>query len=235
MANNFLSRLLPSGGEPSIYETLRQDDASNDIDLEERAGMATREDSQPAFQDEPFDASNEAASENITASHNETPDKFDAHPSSSEFLSSKSLPKRPAEVEAEELDEDVPQSLLVEDRDDGIPSLPPQRQTRHSSTIPEVTSRVTRANWQAMQEQQELGDNTIPPPISSRNGKKNAKLGVSQDPKEKALWFWANVSNLDIFLRDVYDYFLGNGIWCITLSRLLNLLSVFPFDSAINV
>ncbi len=44
------------------------------------------------------------------------------------------------------------------------------------------------------------------------------------DPKERALWMWANVENLDNFLQDVYDYFLGNGIWSVLLSRLLNLL-----------
>lgn len=35
---------------------------------------------------------------------------------------------------------------------------------------------------------------------------------------------WANVSNLDVFIRDVYDYYLGAGIWCILLERLLHLL-----------
>jgi len=43
-------------------------------------------------------------------------------------------------------------------------------------------------------------------------------------PKEQAMWRWANVENLDNFLKDVYDYFLGNGIKCILLGRVLNLL-----------
>ncbi|OAX81033.1 hypothetical protein ACJ72_04627 [Emergomyces africanus] len=40
------------------------------------------------------------------------------------------------------------------------------------------------------------------------------------------MWRWANVENLDNFLADVYDYFLGNGIKSILLSRVLNLLTL---------
>lgn len=45
-------------------------------------------------------------------------------------------------------------------------------------------------------------------------------------PKERAMWMWANVTNLDIFLQDVYDYYLGNGWYCIALQRFLNLTVV---------
>lgn len=46
------------------------------------------------------------------------------------------------------------------------------------------------------------------------------------DPKERALWKWANVENLDNFLQEVYNYYLGNGFYCILLSRLLNMATV---------
>lgn len=46
------------------------------------------------------------------------------------------------------------------------------------------------------------------------------------NPKEKALWKWANVENLDIFFQDVYNYYLGNGLSCIMLQKLLNLLTL---------
>lgn len=42
-------------------------------------------------------------------------------------------------------------------------------------------------------------------------------------PKDKALWRWANVDNLDKFLADVYEYYTNKGMWSITLSRLLGL------------
>lgn len=43
------------------------------------------------------------------------------------------------------------------------------------------------------------------------------------NPRERALWKWANVENLDLFLQEVYSYFLGNGIYCILLNRALNM------------
>lgn len=46
------------------------------------------------------------------------------------------------------------------------------------------------------------------------------------DDYEKALWNWVNVYNLDAFLQEVYSYYEGKGIYCIALSRGLNLLSV---------
>ena len=48
------------------------------------------------------------------------------------------------------------------------------------------------------------------------------------DAYERALWSWVNVYNLDAFLQEVYHYYQGKGIYCIALSRGLNLLSV-PF------
>jgi autophagy-related protein 9 len=46
------------------------------------------------------------------------------------------------------------------------------------------------------------------------------------DAYERALWNWVNVYNLDAFLQEVYYYYEGKGIYCIALSRGLNLLSV---------
>lgn len=46
------------------------------------------------------------------------------------------------------------------------------------------------------------------------------------DGYEKALWNWINVYNIDVFLQDVYSYYEGRGIYCIALSRGLNLLFV---------
>ncbi|CBQ69197.1 related to ATG9-integral membrane protein required for Cvt and autophagy transport [Sporisorium reilianum SRZ2] len=44
--------------------------------------------------------------------------------------------------------------------------------------------------------------------------------------KQKALWMWANVDNLDAFLQEVYAYYVGRGAICIALSRSLNLLTM---------
>lgn len=73
--------------------------------------------------------------------------------------------------------------------------------------------------------------------LNTRNNKKvlpelippqNRKLSNTPafnllDPHERALWKWANVEDLDLFLQQVYSYFLGNGIYCILLNRTLNM------------
>lgn len=46
------------------------------------------------------------------------------------------------------------------------------------------------------------------------------------DPKDRALWKWANVDHLDSFLREIYDYYLGKGFYCIILSRILNMATI---------
>jgi len=59
-------------------------------------------------------------------------------------------------------------------------------------------------------------------------GPRGAALGMG--PKERALWRWVNVDDLDAFLGQVYGYYTGKGIWAIALAKLLNLLSVVNRD-----
>ncbi|KAI7870405.1 autophagy protein Apg9-domain-containing protein [Spinellus fusiger] len=40
---------------------------------------------------------------------------------------------------------------------------------------------------------------------------------------DRTMWRWTNVQNMDTFFQRVYDYYLGKGVYCIILSRLLNL------------
>ncbi|SCU92664.1 LANO_0E01684g1_1 [Lachancea nothofagi CBS 11611] len=44
--------------------------------------------------------------------------------------------------------------------------------------------------------------------------------------RERALWKWANVENLDIFLQEVYQYYLGNGFYCICIEKALNIATL---------
>lgn len=46
------------------------------------------------------------------------------------------------------------------------------------------------------------------------------------DAKERAYWKWSNVENMDIFLQEIYAYFLGNGMYCIILSRIVNMATI---------
>ncbi|KAG7660504.1 ATG9 [[Candida] subhashii] len=43
-------------------------------------------------------------------------------------------------------------------------------------------------------------------------------------PKERALYLWANITNMDEFLSDVYYYYRGKGIVNIVLTRVIDLL-----------
>ena len=45
-------------------------------------------------------------------------------------------------------------------------------------------------------------------------------------PRDRALWLWANVDDLDAFFSEAYAYYLGKGVVCIALSRVLNLVTV---------
>ncbi|KAK6205360.1 autophagy-related protein 9 [Scheffersomyces amazonensis] len=42
-------------------------------------------------------------------------------------------------------------------------------------------------------------------------------------PKERALWLWANIINMDDFLNDMYYYYRGKGLLNIVLSKLVDL------------
>ncbi|KAK4048677.1 autophagy protein atg9 [Microbotryomycetes sp. JL201] len=53
-----------------------------------------------------------------------------------------------------------------------------------------------------------------------------SRRAAGMSARERALWRWVNVEDLDVFLQQVYVYFVGKGIWAIGLSRLLNLLTI---------
>ncbi|KPV73033.1 uncharacterized protein RHOBADRAFT_17299 [Rhodotorula graminis WP1] len=52
------------------------------------------------------------------------------------------------------------------------------------------------------------------------------RWAAGMSAKERALWRWVNVGDLDGFLQQVYLYYVGKGIWAIGLERTLNLLTV---------
>ncbi|KAI9823521.1 MAG: autophagy protein atg9 [Phylliscum demangeonii] len=231
MASNLLSRILPPGaGMPSVYETLQQEDESSEgTDVEERAGLALDEENLAApFEDLELD---QADVDRLSDSHVIKNDG--ATPRRREPKTARGH-SRPRWMEAEpglswheEGDDEVPQSLLVEGGDligatksDAEPA--PILADVSPGPGPSTPARV---QWERTQQPRNLHDDVTPEsswkrkPTRSRNGR------LVIDPKERAMWRWANVENLDNFLKDVYDYFLGHGIWCIVLSRALQLLT----------
>lgn len=228
MASNIISRFLPpAAGPPSVYETLRQHDQSSDqSDLEERAGMALDEENLAVgFQDYDLDdALADGTASQISPSKPANP-KGMVQAASRRALPNQRRPQAsPRLVEADDLDDEVPLSLLIEG-DEGIAAAVEDRQLRNlPPPIPGPITRGSRAKWQATQEQQRLHQDLGTTFPNRREYVRKGHPFSIIDPKEKAMWRWANVENLDNFLKDVYDYFLGNGIWSILLSRVLNLL-----------
>ena len=228
MASNILSRFLPPAtGSPSVYETLRRHDHSSDqSDIEERAGMALDEENLGGgFQDyELNDALPHLAARQMDLSI-PAKTKRKALVTSKRALYNKARPQAsPKLVAPDDPDDEVPMSLLVEDEDDVVPAVEGRRPREILPPVPGPTTRGARAKWQATQAQHRLHSDLSPGvPNPTELSRRGHPLNMI-DPKEKALWRWANVENLDNFLKDVYDYFLGNGIWCILLSRILNLL-----------
>lgn len=140
-------------------------------------------------------------------------------------------------------DDDVPQSFMIE----ASSSKPRRKSTkakdkakanRVSQPRPPLLSRgdstrpilpTTTQDVKATHVAPPLKPSEIDPPDQFQHG----YSGTSQpkqmrglDAYERALWNWVNVYNLDAFLQEVYHYYQGKGIYCIALSRGLNLLSV---------
>ena len=243
MSSNILSRFLPPTGSPSVYETIRQHDAGSEYsDVEERAGLVI-EDQQEQYSDRELeDALADAQDSDRASPDTALLNQAQSGKASEERASPSGTRRRkssrprwmaqesPLGYELDDHDEDVPQSLLVEGHDEDLKSrlLPPpprfhNRSDRRRTPSPGPSSRPMEARWN------ERGVHQQPPPSESGhplgrwfNGQHPGLANV--DPKKKAMWRWANVEDLDNFLKDVYVYFLGNGIWSILLTRVLNLL-----------
>lgn len=165
-------------------------------------------------------------SSNPDKSHNKAPQ---SGPSHNRPRWMQSAPSRPPASGVDE-DDDVPESLLLDsDRPSGARSKERSRpRNQHAppdrlpSPVPGPSTRSAKAQWNATRAHQRLHA-AVPPPRQNRS-----QLGVNgvvfTDPKEEAMWRWANVHNLDRFLAEVYNYYQGHGMYSILLDQILNLL-----------
>ena len=227
MASNILSRFLPPAtGEPSVYETLQQhDELSDQSDLEERAGMTLDEENLgTGFHDYELDDALTHATADQTAPPRTRTSSRQGQGRSARKAQNRTRTPHAARNNIDDLDDEVPQSLLIEDDQDPLPRVKDGHDRAMLPPVSGPSSRATQAKWQATQEQQRLYQEPILPQTLSKGKSRRGHLLGLMDPKERAMWMWANVENLDNFLKDVYDYYIGNGIWCILLNRVLNLL-----------
>ena len=228
MASAILSRLLPPGTEePSIYETLRENEEKSDqSDIEERAGMALDEENLgEGFQDyELNDALAGGLASQATLSRVEGSNRTGSGQSAPALAKPRQGRHSIRNPMLEDVNDDVPQSLLVEGGDDAVAEAREGGPSKLPPPVPGPTTPDTHAKWLRTQAKQRIHPDLDSRSPQSRYVPRKTRASATAHPREQAMWRWANVENLDNFLKDVYDYFLGNGIKCILLSRVLNLL-----------
>ncbi|KAJ5172898.1 Autophagy-related protein 9 [Penicillium capsulatum] len=242
MSSNVLSRLLPPNEAPSIYEAIREHDAESDSsDVEERAGMAVGGNPRDRFTDQELEDALADARDSDVSSPDAAllgPRSAQKAPNRGSPVSRRHKPSRPRWMtqasspgyELDEHDEDVPPSLLVEGQDDEdlksrLPPPPQMMPSRSRTPSPQPSPQPGRSHWEERGPRRPLESATSPPWKRWLPGLHHHPSLANTDPKKIAMWRWANVDDLDNFLKDVYTYFLGNGFWSILLSRALNLLT----------
>ncbi|KAK3384755.1 autophagy protein Apg9-domain-containing protein [Podospora didyma] len=225
MASNVFSKL--TGGR-SFYEDLRRQNDTHDP--EDRAGLLDEENLNHNFHD--FDLDN---AQGLSVDDSRTTLGGAAnHPPAR----GRSAGRHHRDVgmgwtsHDDDGDNDVPASLLVERHDGDISGVPEQLPSRkqggghYTAAIP--GSIRARPQWEATQARHRLHNDESFGSSRHHGAAPNAFVhsGVAGSAKMKAEWRWANVSNLDNFIKDVYDYYQGAGIWCILMERALHLLNV---------
>jgi autophagy-related protein 9 len=232
MASNILSRLLPSASEddPKSSTSRRRTDleAGDDADV-------AHLDVDPQFEDQDL-------AQLLAEGMDEMPTTDDTRSSEDRNLPRRSMkrpsPKaspaptnvqspRPLLTEDDDDDNDVPASLLLGGKSDRRRK---RRSSRTTKTVeeqplipaPGPETRSTRAQWEATRAQQQLHNEVpTPPPVQpmARRGLNHSKFTV--DPREKALWAWSNVDNLDSHLDWVYRYYEQHGVWSYILYKFI--------------
>ncbi|OMP81422.1 Autophagy-related protein 9 [Diplodia seriata] len=243
MASNLLSRLLPAADENSAYEPLTQHPPrAHRPEGDDNASLTLDEENLEArFQDTDLEhLLAEAADSQITTRSPTLPPNNTTHTNRSMAPRPATTHNRPRWMQpapsrqpAARMDEDddVPESLLLDsDRPSAAQPREHPRQThvrpdRLPSPVPGPSTHANRTQWNTTRAQQRLYGDSRPVPSRRHFG---AQLGtngvVFTDPKEEAMWRWANVHNLDRFLTEVYTYYQGHGMQSILLNQYLNLL-----------
>jgi autophagy-related protein 9 len=228
MAGNLLSRFVSGKDDEPFYEQLQDD---RDVDIENRAGLALDDENLAhQFHDDDFHnaagLSIDDSRVSVGSTVNPQRDGRRAHPQQG-----RQEPGSRWLAPEDDGDNEVPASLLVEPgaalaaaRPTSPSSGPGRLSTRPAIPGPQI--RRTQAQWETAQAQQRLHrDDDFAPSLTGAQPTTPARrLGLNSNPKEKAMFRWANVSNLDAFTNEVYDYYLGAGFWCIMLDNFLHIV-----------
>ena len=129
-------------------------------------------------------------------------------------------------LDFDDADDDVPASLLIEGADVGLGP--------GSISFPPPPSLINDRGQGVRRGQQERRTSAGSQPTPTRGGLAGAipqatrrLAGIANaDPREKALYRWTNVVNLDVFLEDIYSYYRLNGFWSILIKRVVSLATI---------
>jgi autophagy-related protein 9 len=234
MSSRVLSRFLPvAEGDVSVYEGLRQDTTRHGNTEAQRSPRDYDdfhdEDENPA--DFLYDATEEPSTiGDSPVMQSRRTERWQ------EAKAKKSGRRKSNTIE----DDDVPDSLLVEPKGHGNAVAGPSRPNVMDTMVQTKLARA-EAQWKATQEQQGLhasraydARHARPAPAMSRRSQpaSTAPLPTRPNPAAEAMWLYTNANNLDAFLVEAYEYFVGHGVWSILLNRVLTLLTeafVFGF------
>ncbi|KAF2274844.1 autophagy-related protein 9 [Westerdykella ornata] len=215
MASNLLSKLLPSASD-GPFET--------DISHSHRERRASSSDDpyEMDIDEENFGARFEEQDlENLLADAQSTTATSNLHPNDG---GPAGWSNRAPHAEHPYDDDDVPESLLLEGEADKPSSPPRSPPGTLPPPVPGPSTRQNIAQWEATKRHQRLHheERRAAPVPSWRALGRHGVLAV--DPKEKAMWRWVNVSDMDAFMSEVYAYYTGHGIKSILLRKTLALV-----------
>ncbi|KAK1826858.1 autophagy protein Apg9-domain-containing protein [Podospora conica] len=227
MASNVFSSRMPSR---SFYEELRGGRGGDSDGGDDRAGLLDEENLNHDFHDRDLERAEELG---VHDGHSVLGEQ--AHPTGRGRGRPNSRPHRAPRgggwpPHHDEVDNDVPASLLIEHRGGGQPGpsgVQQHREPPHGNPAMPGPPHA-RTHWETAQAQQRLHSDDMLGPARRGNAAPGSFLtgAISGNARKRAEWRWANVSNLDRFINEVYAYYLGRGIWCILLERALHLINI---------
>jgi autophagy-related protein 9 len=222
MASNFMSRLMSSNNpSASIYETLREhDEDSEGLDVEETAALdAGRVDRRDSFHDSDFSPPPHRPIPPTTRTTHRGSGPGQIPRKDKSRMSNK--PRRQGRhsrlLDVEEADDDVPASLLIDHHAQNV--------NPGSITLPPPPSSMPDGLSSPRHRPSSMSGNQVPPRAKPVAGLVGGNL-ANADPKTKAMFRWANVTDLDNFLFEVYTYYQQHGYWSTILKRCFNFLNV---------
>ncbi|KAF1808999.1 APG9-domain-containing protein [Eremomyces bilateralis CBS 781.70] len=239
-SNNVFSRLLPGQSHSaSVYETMRRqeeedrlsdvEDGDLAIDEENLGERFQAQDLEALLHEDTKDTTSAESSPELRHHDSPAPRRSSTRGADNKPpLDNVGFGRRPNRaVSRDDDDDEVPESLLLEgfnEHETGTRGRRRgQREQFADQTLPPPvtapTNPTTKSQWRATQAQQRLHH----PPSHAAQPPQRTQGMMITDPREKAMWKWSQVVNLDQFLERVYDYFCSHGMYSIILRQLLNL------------